>query len=227
MKNYKLLCAFFMIGSLFISNAFGARVHFEYEEISGRSMYGFDTNSDSTDDLVFSTTDPAGFNYVHVILGEPNPGSVFNDYIEVSANNSPSLRVDFVNGTEGDFHLGFAFSPNVEGQHHNYRVFDSSDNLLPSTVDFSQRDVSGVDTYNNIHSRDTVRFTGLASYALIDSSSSFGLRTFSGVFSENDDPIWGLPIPVPSAIWLFGSGLIGLIGVLKQKTKARQSLVQI
>ena len=26
------------------------------------------------------------------------------------------------------------------------------------------------------------------------------------------------PIPIPSAIWLFGSGLIGLIGAIRRKT---------
>ena len=32
------------------------------------------------------------------------------------------------------------------------------------------------------------------------------------------------PVPVPAAVWLFGSGLMGLIGVARRKTTSKSAL---
>ena len=56
-------------------------------------------------------------------------------------------------------------------------------------------------------------------------SAAFGeCRSFetiaSGVFNEFDNPgSWSI-VPIPPAIWLFGSGLLGLIGLARRKKSA-------
>ena len=41
---------------------------------------------------------------------------------------------------------------------------------------------------------------------------------FSPFFSINTD--YSAPIPIPAAAWLFGSGLLGLVGVARRRRKA-------
>ena len=50
---------------------------------------------------------------------------------------------------------------------------------------------------------------------------SFDVTTGQTIFFEADTEVWLgsqiSPIPVPAAVWLFGSGLIGLVGVARRK----------
>jgi len=84
-----------------------------------------------------------------------------------------------------------------DGTGGTFSAYDINGVLLGSD---SQTDVSGntfVLAFEGIHS---VRFTGSGTIALDD-------LTFNPVTA----------IPVPAAVWLFGSGLIGLIGVTRRK----------
>lgn len=49
--------------------------------------------------------------------------------------------------------------------------------------------------------------------------SSFGLGfdDMAGMYGQWQADVQFSPVPVPAALWLFGSGLIGLVGVLKRK----------
>jgi len=49
-------------------------------------------------------------------------------------------------------------------------------------------------------------------------NASFNLRPGPTIFVEPPEP--PEPIPVPAAIWLFGSGLVGLIGIARRKKQA-------
>jgi len=49
------------------------------------------------------------------------------------------------------------------------------------------------------------------------------VQTFAAlkfVMGPGDDSAFGAVVPVPAAVWLFGSGLIGLIGVARRKVRA-------
>ena len=74
-------------------------------------------------------------------------------------------------------------------------------------------------------------FTGIAVIALVDSNSEALIletefaqlsHSFYGIFTLDVDPVSTSafnvnPVPVPAAVWLFGSGLIGLIGLARRK----------
>ena len=50
-----------------------------------------------------------------------------------------------------------------------------------------------------------------------DNDGDPGMLITSGIFSGASIMLDTNPVPVPAAIWLFGSGLLGLIGVAKRK----------
>jgi hypothetical protein len=43
---------------------------------------------------------------------------------------------------------------------------------------------------------------------------------FNGVLTAGSVPFSGAAVPVPAAVWLFGSGLLGLVGIARRKKKA-------
>jgi len=70
-------------------------------------------------------------------------------------------------------------------------------------------------------------FVGINFHALLLDGSAFD--SFSSTFAINDDAFnevngtWTAstfsmtPVPVPAAVWLFGSGLLGLVGLARRK----------
>ena len=81
------------------------------------------------------------------------------------------------------------------------------------TIDFTTNG-SGGGTFN-LPVADITEFRG---FVFDTAFTSFTLT------SSANDPPWGLdnlaavsPVPVPAAVWLFGSGLIGLFGIAKRK----------
>jgi hypothetical protein len=45
------------------------------------------------------------------------------------------------------------------------------------------------------------------------------IQDFSWNINANLTPVIVDPIPVPAAVWLFGSGLLGLVGVAQHRKK--------
>jgi hypothetical protein len=218
MKNH-LIIGITLVGTLFISNALQAAtvIGFESGVISGTTSYGFDSNGDSIDDVIFSTEDPAGFTNEVV---DPNlqldfiAGAVLGG----STTNPPNLRVDFVNGVSSFFSFNYVFF-GTEFNQIDVSVFDSNNNLLL----FSSKpsgDSSGLPLPNGDIS---LNYTGIASYALIDLSNGisprYGIDEFNGTFSSNDLPEFdrGTAVPIPAAAWLFGSAIIGLFGIRRKR----------
>lgn len=80
--------------------------------------------------------------------------------------------------------------------------------VLPVGYLFTTQDVGGDD---NIDS-DANPVTGISGPIL-------GLDYGPGVVRNDVDAgMYLAPVPVPAAVWLFGSGLLGLIGIAKRKT---------
>ena len=70
--------------------------------------------------------------------------------------------------------------------------------------------LSGFETFvfgSGWHNLSSVNFTDYT----YDNGSSFGLLAF--------DNIVVTAVPIPAAVWLFGSGLLGLVGICR-RTKA-------
>jgi len=96
----------------------------------------------------------------------------------------------------------------------NYMFYFNSDELgihtfkikfeLPDGYLFTLQDVVGDDTIDS----DADPTTGI---------TDFLYTCYQCVDSSIDAGMYMSPIPVPAAVWLFGSGLLGLIGIAKRK----------
>src|SRR5262245_64296918 len=83
------------------------------EVIFGETSHGFDATGDGIVDVVFNTTDPAGFN----TLTGPFPlmTYIIQPALEASAVTvTPDLRADFPNGAVGSLSFGFGLASDTE-----------------------------------------------------------------------------------------------------------------
>jgi len=191
--------------------------------ITGSTSFAFDGDGDNVDDVIFTTTDPAGFN---IIGPGPNMTNISEPGLEGSTLTDPDLRVDFLVGAAGSLSFGFALDDFAETVNTwaSFEVYDINNNLLGS--DFE----TGLYTFpDGLNQSDfpegiiKVNFSGLASYALFDFNNDatggqrYIIDNFEGTFGTSENPP-GSVIPVPAAVWLFASGLLGLVGVARKKS---------
>lgn len=175
--------------------------------VAGATSFGFDGDGDTIDDVVFSTTDPTGFNTVG-----PGPNQSFIDEpgIEGTTLLNPDLRVDFTFGAVNALSFGFAMSldtGNVDGV--TFTVFDAGDNVIASTSllsDFTMPD--GVNNSGFPEGQLSLAFGGVASYALFNFSQNQAPRyiidNFEGTFGSTEDIV---PAPAPGTLILATLGL--------------------
>jgi hypothetical protein len=122
------------------------------------------------------------------------PGSLFD---QVFVNGEVNLAADSGSGGLLDVNLGFAAS-------------------LGDTFTIVEND--GVDLI-------TAAFFGLAEGATFNESFGGQLFTFGITYAggtDNNDIVLNLvsvsAVPVPSAVWLFGSGILGVIGIARRRS---------
>ena len=217
MKESRLLgavCACLL--SLYATTINAAIVTFD-EVFVGQTSFGFDGDGDAIDDVIFSTTDPAGFD-----TSGPGPFQNFisEPGLEGTSLLNTDLRVDFLNGASGSLRYGFALNSSISDPAFFARieVFDINDILIGSA--------SEIGIFTNVASSTTgqssfpegeisIVLSGIASYATFDFTSEFGryiIDDFEGTFGSSETIV-----PIPSALWLFGSGLLGLVGIARRK----------
>ena len=83
----------------------------------------------------------------------------------------------------------------------NYRFNGKAEGEIPSIFGGTFHDHSAVALQGRF-----IRFANL------DGSDSFGGRT-----GLSEVRFYASPVPVPAAVWLFGSGLLGLVGIARRK----------
>ena len=160
----------------------------------------------------------------------------------VSTAASSTVWVPDVNDSTGDFQEITFISFGVSSATYDLVLFDAGTTVStePSTTSLTLADVTGIvdisanpAPYTASFGADTAALGATAEFelALWDSSSStFTFVTdFTAIVAGNSyaiefgsvtGEVYGVdlaPIPVPAAVWLFGSGLIGLVGVARRK----------
>jgi hypothetical protein len=211
-----------LIASFLFFSSFSQAATVTFDDlVTGVTSHGYDGDGDSIDDVIFSTTDSGGFNTVgpgtnQLYINQPG--------LEGTAFLSPDLRVDFLNGAVTNFNFGFAMSfPLTSPVGVTFSIFDSADNSLNSI--FQQASFTLPDGTNPSSFPEalvSLDFIGIASYALFDfsgSSERYIIDDFSGTFGSTED-ITPSVVPVPAAIWLFGTAMIGLVGFGKRREAA-------
>ena len=186
---------------LFNSGANSALDNFSIQLINGNSG------------TKYRTIDLAGFNIAA------------NNYFVVCGNTSLVANCDYsFTTTDGWFQNG---APDALALFENENIIDSVsyEGLLSTFTEGDVLDITdnnatplsiarlmdGIDSNNNLHDfQASCLSPGSANSAGISQFSSEGSCTFAAPSA----------VPVPAAMWLFGSGLIGLAGVARKKNKA-------
>lgn len=175
--------------------------------VSGATSFGYDGDGDGVNDVVFSTTDPSGFNTAGP---GPNMSYINEPGIEGTTFIGPDLRVDFLNGATGSLGFGFAMSSGVGGAPTSvtFSIFDAADSVLAATTvdaDFTLTP-TGISSFPE--ALVSLAYSGTASYATFDfdptNASRYIVDNFSGTFGSTER------IPEPATLALAAFGLAGL-----------------
>ena len=213
--QHKLLNLALLAGLSLSGVAQGAVITFD-TVVAGATSFGYDGDGDTIDDVVFSTTDPLGFNTVGP---GPNQSYINEPGIEGTTLLNPDLRVDFIFGAVSSLSFGFAMSlgtGNLDGV--TFTVFDAGDNVLASTSLLSDFTLpNGVNLSGFPEGQLSLAFGGVASYALFDFSQNQAFRyivdNFEGTFGSSEDIS---PVPEPATLALLGLGVAGL-GLMRRR----------
>ena len=211
----KLISFFATLGIIFTFGTSQATLLTFDDAIIGATSYSFDADGDLIDDVIFSTTDPFGFNTVG-----PGPNMTYVDEPGLEGSTIYDLRVDFLIGAEEFLQFGFALDDFTETPNTwtSFEVYDAGGNLLASDFELGLYTLpDGVNPSSFPEGMINVSFLGTASYALFDFNNdvSGGQRyiidNFEGTFGSTE-----VGVPEPSIIWLLSSGL-ALIGFARRK----------
>ncbi|MBN1380986.1 MAG: PEP-CTERM sorting domain-containing protein [Deltaproteobacteria bacterium] len=214
MKVFKMILIGCIMVLAFSGMSFATVETFD-DLITGQTSYGFDADNDGMDDVVFSTTDPYGFNTV-------GPGE-YMTYIqqpglEGTSLLNPDLRVDFLTKAKDYLKFGFALDSDSDNADTwtSFKVYDAAGNEIASDFEYGYYTYpNGTDPSNYPEGVIEVTFTGIAAYALFDFSSDYGryiIDNFEGTYGTTEVPT----IPEPATIILLGLGVVGLVGAKRK-----------
>ena len=206
-KQFWILVAV-SVGVLLVLPVQAALLTFD-DAVSGATSYSFDGDGDLIDDVIFSTTDPLGFNTIG-----PGPFQAYIDEpgLEGTTLLNPDLRVDFLVGAVNSITVGFALdSTSVSPVNTaSLALFDASDNLLGSaTVVGDKFDLGGGVFSTFVEGQISIVFSGQAAYGLFDFATSPGryiIDNFEGTFGSSE------PVPEPTTMVVLGCVSVGMLG---------------
>lgn len=134
------------------------------------------------------------------LIGQPN-ASLFGDppdnYTEAGSSWAPAaIDIDGAGSDTGLFDLSVEFSPGDYGVFAYTRTLVDPTNVIRAYI----RDTEGADAA-------IINNTGINSVAAARGHTGIWLYQGIGVSA----------VPIPAAVWFFGSGLLGLAGMARRK----------
>ena len=192
--------------------------------IMGATSYHFDSDGDSIADVIFSTTDPAGFN----TLG-PGPNMTYiqepglEGSVLVNHPTNHDLRVDFLNQAQNSLMFGFALCDSFESTNTwaSFEVYNAAGTLIASDFEYGLFTTpDGTNPSSFPEGLIETNFAGIASYATFDFCNDpsgcqrYIIDNLSGTFGSTEVPPANGVIPEPSTLLLFG---IGMLPFLRKK----------
>ena len=200
----------------FIASSDAAVITFD-EVIEGEISYAYDGDGDEIDDVLFSTTDPLGFNTVGP---GPNMNFITEPGIEGTTALAADLRVDFIFGASSNITFGFAMSTTQEIYGVTFEVYDHTDSLIASAYQ--------VATFTNVTVASrypeellSLDFEGTAAYGLFkfdDVPPRYIIDNFKGAFGSRPDEQGAVIanfVMAPEGIILEWIPMVGLDSVVK------------
>lgn len=180
--------------------------------ISGQTSFGFDGDADGINDVVFTTTDPLGFNTIgpglaQLYINEPG--------LEGTTLLNPDLRVNFVSGATQSVGFGFAMSDFVPGASNQvtFRLFNSSNvQIATTTVNGALFGLPGGGSSTFVEGLVSLSFSGQAAYGLFNFSGT-GTRYIIDNFTGNFGSV--VPEPGTAALMLMGAAALAWRGFRK------------
>jgi hypothetical protein len=215
--SWALLLALLISLSLTTQNTAAAVIRFD-TLITGQTSYGFDGDGDGINDVIFSTTDPSGFNTIGPGL---NQNYIQEPGLEGTALLNPDLRVDFLKGAVNSVQFGFALDSSVANSSYfaSLQLYNSSNALIGSISVPGAYTSTSLGTSSFPEGVATLNFNGIASYGLFNFTSEFGryiIDNVQGTFGSTEDVT---PSPEPGAVFLVGFGLTSLLGIHRRYFK--------
>jgi hypothetical protein len=181
--------------------------------ITGSTSYSFDGDGDGIYDVVFTTTDPFGFN----TAGPGSNMSYINEPgLEGTTLLNPDLRVDFLFGALNSLSYGFALlGTENTSTWADFGVYDAGGILIASDFEYGKYTYpNGVDPSSFPEGRIETSFAGVAAYALFDFNSGgqrYIIDNFEGTFGSHEI------VPEPATLLLLGFGLLAAGLVLRKQ----------
>jgi hypothetical protein len=179
--------------------------------------HNYDTQAAGSTIAADDTLDGATYNYS--LSGNPTPSILIDNIFDTTSGSNYLGTTD----GSGAFVGGDAFTITFDQTMHAIGLYVISADLIFAD-DFTITTSSG-QTANNIATSDVTLSDGDAYFiGLIEDDFSLGfnsitLSSFEAEYLFNVDDITVAPVPLPAAVWLFGSGLLGLVGISRRSVR--------
>jgi hypothetical protein len=236
--SYRFCAVFFFVYVLFSTYATAATISVSQESAPGAGDFAsnvlgtidiFDTTGTLSSFYSYSGSQyngPAALaaDQSHVFLVSASNGLglfIVHDNAQFNGNGGQAeMQVDLAGDTAGylvhDDPVGGRDNYNATGtqfQFQNIWNDGVTDGVVIGTLDGNWSvDIQFADLFD----ADGTAFSGLSSWVAL-SSDGLGGQTELGLVLEEGRRVRLSSVPVPAALWLFGSGLLGLIGVARKE----------